>query len=706
MTARWGLVCILLCLGASTAAAGTITANPPTTAFGNVSVSAGATSSTVTLTNSGTSTSISSLMLGPGCQEFTATAAGLPGTLMNGASLTVNVTYDPNDRIADTCTVTVVDGNPNDTFTLTGDGIAPELSVTPLSLTFADQPWNTGTGQTLNVTINNVGDEPISSTDISAVLTTGTEFSLGNITGLPIAPGTSGTLAVTFDPTSGGPKTDTVTISLTTDSPGDPDPTVMLSGNGLTLVGTPSPLDFGTVQVGSSLDKTLTITNTGTTTANVNTITSGDSAFTYTVVGNPLPRALAPAESMQVTVTFTPVNGNVISADLTIATDTTPSSLVVPMTGDGLYLAVTIAITDETSAMIDLGNLRVGTATTRHVTVTNAGENAVSLTMPSSSDTHCALSLTAPTTYPASVAPASTATFDIVTTPTAVGAGACTITIASDIPSTDTIDIQWTGIAPDVQVVTPTSASIGYGVVDVDASPDLRNVILKNTGSAPMTVSGCTLSGSSQFIVMTDCSQLPQIAPLESVTIPVAFDPVMESTETAILAIAVDAISTSEVDVTLLGVGGDQRIDIPVTTISFPDTIVNPAPPPNVRFTVHNPLSPATNSGVPLTISMVSSDQTVFEVTNPGPFTLDPDGNQELAVLFRPQTIGMFSGTLTIMSDASSTPMAQLAMSGRGIADPTEQAGGCCQANRDASGSFALAGLVGLVLRRRRRRAS
>src|SRR5688500_2278767 len=96
-------------LVSSVAGSGTLTTSPDPRAFGNVSVSAGAAASTVTITNTGTNTRIDAFVLGAGCAEFTATATGLPRTLGDQEMLTVNVTYDPADRVADSCVVTITD---------------------------------------------------------------------------------------------------------------------------------------------------------------------------------------------------------------------------------------------------------------------------------------------------------------------------------------------------------------------------------------------------------------------------------------------------------------------------------------------------------------------------------------------------------------------------------------------------------------------
>ncbi len=211
-----------------------LTFAPPILEFGNVSVTSGPVSSTLTITNSGGSTLISGFVLGSGGAEFSITAPTLPRTLSNGGSLTIEVTYDPNNRGTDYCTVTVTDDNlQTDTFGLGGTGVAAALQVSPTSLAFDDQAWSSGTGQTLQLMLANVGELPIEASNLGSQLTNGSHFTIGAPVGLPIGPGEFAMLPVTFDPASAGAKVDLLTLALDNDAPLTPNVTVSLSGAGL-----------------------------------------------------------------------------------------------------------------------------------------------------------------------------------------------------------------------------------------------------------------------------------------------------------------------------------------------------------------------------------------------------------------------------------------------------------------------------------------
>jgi hypothetical protein len=239
---QYGLLlsCALTVPCAGPALGGALAASPNPYAFGSVAVGAAPVVGSVVITNSGSTTTISSISLGPGCGEFSVIPSEpLPAVVGNGGSLTFQVAYEPDDRRSDLCGVTLTSDGTGGGFDLSGDGIAAELHVTPSLLSFGDQPWDGGVPQTLYVTIMNAGELPIAESNLSITLATGEHFAVGAPTGLPIGAGEMATVPITFDPTSAGPKTDTATLSIDNDPPGDPNETVALSGSGTGTVSVP-----------------------------------------------------------------------------------------------------------------------------------------------------------------------------------------------------------------------------------------------------------------------------------------------------------------------------------------------------------------------------------------------------------------------------------------------------------------------------------
>ena len=108
-----------------------------------------------------------------------------------------------------------------------------------------------------------------------------------------------------------------------------PTPEINVKGNGVNIVdGDASPsttddTDFGAVSVGSSLNKTFTIENTGSATLTVSNITlTGTNSGEYSLVTPPtFPLAIAGGSTQTITVKFTPTVTTVRTATLNIFSD-------------------------------------------------------------------------------------------------------------------------------------------------------------------------------------------------------------------------------------------------------------------------------------------------------------------------------------------------------------------------------------------------
>ena len=346
--------------------AGTISVTDPVGGvrnFGNVSVSGPPAASTVTLTNAGSNTTVTGFVKsGPSCSEFAVSALfggqpvsdANPAILGAGESLVVDASYDAANRSADNCTVTVTqNGSQAVSFQLVGDGLAPALQVTGGPLAFAEQRWNGGTSEGKNVTVTNVGEESVGNSNIQLVLTTGTHFSIGTISGIPIASGEFATVQVVFDPASAGAKTDTLTISLNNDGPADPNPTVTMSGTATQSTQTfgASPFDIGAVLLGASATADLSIGNSGAALLHLAGAPkamdfSGPAAADFSFADHgcdgagtcdPVPNAIDPAGSMGFALRCTPSAEGLRSATLTVRSDdpASPRSVTVNCTGVG-----------------------------------------------------------------------------------------------------------------------------------------------------------------------------------------------------------------------------------------------------------------------------------------------------------------------------------------------------------------------------------
>src|SRR5207245_5211762 len=116
------------------------------------------------------------------------------------------------------------------------------------------------------VTVTNTGNATLNITSITITGTNAGDYSQTNTCGTIVNPGASCTISVTFKPTA--KNTRTASVSIADDAVGSPQ-TVALSGVGTVVKLTPKSLNFGSVPVGSSLQKPVTMTNVGTTSMSI-----------------------------------------------------------------------------------------------------------------------------------------------------------------------------------------------------------------------------------------------------------------------------------------------------------------------------------------------------------------------------------------------------------------------------------------------------
>jgi Abnormal spindle-like microcephaly-assoc'd, ASPM-SPD-2-Hydin len=236
----------------------------------------------------------------------------------------------------------------------------------------------------------------------------------------------TGTSIVTITGVSGS-ETETTTLSLT----------VNVSNTGPTVTVSPTSLAWGRVVLGETgPTKTVTLTNTGTSTLNISNIaTSGD--FAQTTSSKPCGSTLAAGKSCTIKVTFTPTQVGMRTGTLTL-TDNSPSSpQTVALSGTGGLQAKLTPVSatfpkesvgvSSPAKVFTLHNLQSVSLT--GISVSPTGDFSVS------SQT-CSTSLAA----------LSTCTISVVFTPTQTGTRTGTLSVAdSAVGSPQTSSLTGTG---------------------------------------------------------------------------------------------------------------------------------------------------------------------------------------------------------------------------------------------------------------------
>ncbi|MBX5483555.1 MAG: choice-of-anchor D domain-containing protein [Myxococcaceae bacterium] len=627
------------------------TVAPTSLSFGNVKVGTTSPSQSVTFTNNGSTpvTFTSASATAP----FVVDNAPAPGTSVPaGGSAIISVAAAPTATgpVSGTLTITTSAPNSPHTVSLSVNGSAPLISVTPSSVNFGDSGINATPGQK-TIIITNSGNVPL--TIANGIATS--PFGAPPMAGDTIAAGGSKTYTLTFSPTVLGPATGTLTI--TSDSPLSPT-VVQLAGNGVephlalsnTLIAFPD-----TVVGATSVSSTITATNTGSGSLHIFPPTIS-SPFTTTLAETTIPEG----GSTTFTITFAPTAPGPITGSIVVVSDDADGPHTINLAGTARAPKLAAA-----PVSVSFGSVALGVPQNQVLTLTNAGDAAVtvlSATLSGSAASDYSL-VGAPAT-PFSI-PANGGSLQLTVRflPTGVGARSATLTFASNAWPNGTVTVPLSGSGDGAMAaINPTS--LNFTQVNLGASA-VRTFNITNSGNQPLVVSGISFSGSAAVDFST-----PQTTPFTvtagaSQTVTIQFNPTLVGQRNATATVASNDPLNPGLQVSLAGEGIAPNISASPLSLNFGQVRVGQQA--QLPVTVQNSGSgPLTISGLTFT----GSDASRFSYANVGtPFTIPAGGApQTFQVVFTPNAVGIASANLVIASDDPDTKSLQIPVTGEGIA--------------------------------------
>jgi hypothetical protein len=154
-----------------------------------------------------------------------------------------------------------------------------------------------------------------------------------NTCGSSLAGNSSCSVTVTYVPTSGGSRS--ANLSIVDGDPTSPQ-SVTFSGSADAISVSPASVGFGTVAVGKTSPKTVTITNAGTATVTLSPLQiSGANSGDFTLSNNTCGNSMPGTSSCSVTVTFGPLASGSRTATLTVTDSDLSSPTKVTLSGTG-----------------------------------------------------------------------------------------------------------------------------------------------------------------------------------------------------------------------------------------------------------------------------------------------------------------------------------------------------------------------------------
>lgn len=631
------------------------------TDFGDVLLAGGTVTHTFTIENTGSDVlnlTGGTLVASSGdTADFTITQ---PASATVGAtsSITFDVTFNPTATGVRSVTLTIESDDADEAtydFVIQGTGVEPEINLVGNALSIVDGDVtpslvdytdfgnviaSSGT-QVRTFTIENIGGATLNLDALatSRVTISGVDAADFTVSTQPsaatIAPSSSLTFQVTFDPSTTGLRYATLTIisddadegTYNFDIVGSGiDPEIDVTGNGLSIIdgdSTPSVTDhtdFGSVLLtGGTQVRTFTIVNTGTTALSLETLItnrvtiSGTHAADFTISTQPSVATIAAGGTLTFDVTFDPSSTGARNATLTIVNDDFDEGTYnFDITGLGITPEINVTgnsvsiadgdITPTTADHTDFSTALVsGGTVVRTFTIQNIGSSVLSLAAVIAdrvtvSGTHASDFTVTAQPSSATIAVSGSLTFQVTFNPSAEGVRNATLTITNNDADESIYDFAITGegLDPEINILgnsisivdgdlTPTITDhTDFGEAHVTLGTVVRTFTIENIGSSTLSLAALVanrvkITGphSADFTVTTQPSA-STIAASGSLTFQVTFDPLAIGGRNATLTITNNDTDESIYDFAIRGTGINPEINLVGNSISIVDGDITP----------------------------------------------------------------------------------------------------------------------------------
>jgi hypothetical protein len=571
-----------------------------------------------------------------------ASCASTSYTLAPGATCVFDVLFAPDD-IGNRKRWLAMDvkGWPEVSIALTGAGVAlptSSLTISVTSLDFGNQRVGTHS-VAQSVAVTNPGQSAV---NISSISLAGTYIPFSRTHNCPptLAAGASCSIDVTYSPTN--PGAHTTTLKVYSDAPGSPTD-VALKGIGLQPSASVSPTSvwFGTIAVGTTASKTVTISNTGNDVLTVGSI-SVPSGFSQ---GNDCANGVAAGGTCSIVVTFAPTSGGGTFGGVMNITSNSPGSPH-QVTIEGVAQGARLTLNTKT---LDFGSIAVNTTSAaQKLTLTNDGLTTL---------TFAGMSFFTDFASPANtcgggIAPGGSCTVDVTFRPLTSSTYSESAWLSTNSPgSPHEITLKGVGGIPQF---TLSPSTLGFGPRNVGTTSPPQAVTLSNTGNVALTISSLGTT-SVDFGLTTTCPMSPAtLAVGANCAVNVTFSPIGGGNRIGQLAITTNAQPATQ----WLGLSG-----------LAPSLEVNS---PSVGFGSQ----PLNTTGAAQTVTVSNrgnSPLTITSVSIVGPHAADfsastqacvgtqvmPERNCSIATTFRPSQTGARAAELRIAHNdpAASNPL-------------------------------------------------
>ena len=448
------------------------------------------------------------------------------------------------------------------------EGPEPAIAWSPTSINYGAVP--SGGEVTETVTIQSVGTAPLQVSNISLAVGSSSDFYIASHEAPTVMdPSAISLIEVVYAPSD--TIADAGTLVVESNDPNNPEVLIPLTGElhpspDIDLV--PSTLDFGQVDMGSSLTLSAEIWSVGDDVLELGQL-SMNAGAEFTLDLDPSNESLPVGNSTTVTVTYTPVDMTPDTGTVDIPSNDPDE----PIAYLQLIGATPVPDIDLNPTTLDFGQVEVGSYLSLSASITNVGGADLDLGELFLDTITAEYTLTFDPSY-TTLVPGDATSVEVTYSPVDGGTDTGVVEIPSNDPDEPIVYLNLTGSdlpLPDIDV---WPLSIDFGTVPVGTYAT-EQVEVANVGTADLDVTSLTLAVGGEFSFV--CATLPGvIVPGGVEYIDVTYTPVDNTADYDTLTIASNDPDEPTVDVELIAAPTPQPdIDVDPWTVDFGDVKVN-----------------------------------------------------------------------------------------------------------------------------------
>ncbi len=549
---------------------------------------------------------------------------------------------------------------------------APSLSFQSTMVT------GTSSDSARTVTVANVGNQTLQFTGSGTDPVYPVDFpeNTGDLNvcaaGTTLAPAATCDLSVNFTPTVTGNLSEYLVLTdnnLIWPGPGFTTQSILLSGTGTpqpTVQVAPLSLPFGN-QIQGTTSNPLMLVLSNTSSIALNNIALGwgatnpNSIFAIQSQSTTCTATLQPYSTCIILVTFTPTAtgdaSDFYSATLQIADDAVGNPQTVSATGSGIPPTVllspssvnfgtqTVSGTSPGQTVI-LSNTSSGTLSITGFGVTETDSNPPAFKISSST---CA-NLPAGQNSTLQLGANSSCTITMTFTPGSATSYAGQLAVTDNgLGGTQTVTLTGTGAGQNVFL---SSTAVNFGNQTVLSTSNATTITFNNTSNLPVTGVGVSIGviNPTDFGETTTCTAT--LAAYSTCNIMVTFTPQSAASFTGSLIVASSAGTQTSV---LSGTGTLATSALAPAQLNFGNVMQSSASSAQVATLTNTSNGPLTISGV--TVSAGSTNFSINSNACASGSTLPANASCSISVIFTPQGVGNFTGTLKVTDTGAGSPL-------------------------------------------------